>query len=50
MVIVFWIFLLNGISLALSFLFEEDEKNKTAKEKITEESGETESGSKSERT
>lgn len=47
MVIVFWIFLLNGISLALSFLFEEDEENKTTKEKLTEESGETESGSKS---
>lgn len=47
-VIAFWIFLLNGISLALSFVFEEDEENKTAKEKLTEESGENESGSKSE--
>ncbi len=36
MVIVFWIFLLNGISLALSSLFEEDKGHKIEKEKITE--------------
>lgn len=46
-VIVIWIFLVNGISLVLSFIFEGDDDTK---EKVTGDSCETKSGSKSERT